>query len=110
MLFIERKWMIANDVTARGKEFLPLYVHSVAGRRNAGLIRDQDQCGKTPKCGNTPSRQTERTPAHTVRHSGDCTRGNVMNERLLEISAYAAFAFVAVSIIVAASMIADRLA
>jgi len=33
-----------------------------------------------------------------------------MNDRLLEISAYAAFAFVFVSIVLAAGMIADRFA
>jgi hypothetical protein len=47
---------------------------------------------------------------HSILRAGATVRGNVMNDRQLEICAYAAFAFVFISAILAASMIADRLA
>lgn len=64
----------------------------------------------TTTCGNTPSRQTEPHHAASGSSSGATVRGNVMNDRQWEIYAYAAFAFVFVSAILAATMIADRLA
>jgi hypothetical protein len=76
-------------------------------------VATKTTCGKTPNCGNTPSRQTEPDDAAHCSPLGRLREGNVMNlmnDRLLEISAYAAFAFVFISVILAASMIADRLA
>jgi hypothetical protein len=67
------------------------------------IIRGAIDCGKTPKLrGGTglcwPSLM-----------SGRLLRGTVMNDRQLEIAAYAAFAFVCATAIIAALAIADQL-